>query len=54
MVTHDLDTLMALSDRVGVLADQHLAAIGPLQEVMHCDHPFIRKFFAGHTAPHKS
>lgn len=47
MVTHELDTLFALADRVAVLADQHLIALGPLKDVMNFDHPFIRKFFAG-------
>ena len=47
MATHDLDTLAALSDRVAVLADQHLLALGSLQEVMSTKHPFISKFFLG-------
>ncbi|MEO5573038.1 MAG: ATP-binding cassette domain-containing protein [Gammaproteobacteria bacterium] len=47
MVTHDLDTLIALVDRVAVLADQHIIALGAVKDVMHFDHPFIRKFFAG-------
>jgi phospholipid/cholesterol/gamma-HCH transport system ATP-binding protein len=47
MVTHDLDTMVALSDRVAVLADQQLVAIGPVAEVAHHSHPFIRSFFQG-------
>jgi phospholipid/cholesterol/gamma-HCH transport system ATP-binding protein len=47
MVTHDLDTFAALSDRVGVLADQKLVAIGTVREVAASDHPFIRNFFHG-------
>ena len=47
MVTHDLDTLVALSDRVGVLAEQKLVIIGELDEVAHHDHPFIHNFFQG-------
>jgi phospholipid/cholesterol/gamma-HCH transport system ATP-binding protein len=47
MVTHDLDTLVALSHRVAVLADQRLVAVGPLAEVAAIDHPFIRNFFRG-------
>jgi phospholipid/cholesterol/gamma-HCH transport system ATP-binding protein len=47
MVTHDLDTLIALSDRVAVLADQRLVAVGPIAEVARVDHPFIRNFFQG-------
>jgi phospholipid/cholesterol/gamma-HCH transport system ATP-binding protein len=47
MVTHDLDTLVALSSRVAVLADQRLVAIGGVREIAAHDHPFIRNFFQG-------
>jgi phospholipid/cholesterol/gamma-HCH transport system ATP-binding protein len=45
MVTHDLDTLVALTDRVAVLCDQRLVAVGPVAEVARADHPFICSFF---------
>ncbi len=45
MVTHDLDTLLAISDRIAVLYDQRLIAIGPVAEVKRNDHPFIHDFF---------
>lgn len=47
MVTHDLETLGAITDRVAVLADQKLVAIGTVREVAASDHPFIRNFFHG-------
>lgn len=47
MVTHDLDTLMALSSRVAVLADKHVIACDTLGQVVRVDHPFIREFFLG-------
>lgn len=47
MATHDVATLMALSDRVAVLADQRLIAVRPLWEIVDLDHPFIRNFFSG-------
>ena len=47
MVTHDLDTLNDLSDRVAVLADQHIMACGPVREVRSHPHPFVRNFFGG-------
>jgi phospholipid/cholesterol/gamma-HCH transport system ATP-binding protein len=47
MATHDLDTLVALSDRIAVLADQHIVALGSLRDVLHADHPFITNFFHG-------
>jgi phospholipid/cholesterol/gamma-HCH transport system ATP-binding protein len=47
MVTHDLDTLIALSSRVAVLCDQQIVAIGPLAEVVSNSHRFICNFFQG-------
>jgi phospholipid/cholesterol/gamma-HCH transport system ATP-binding protein len=48
MVTHDVDTLFALVDRVAVLADRRLVAVGTLAEVARQPHPFIHNFFLGH------
>ncbi|WP_454762539.1 ABC transporter ATP-binding protein [Cupriavidus campinensis] len=50
MITHDLDTLVALSDRVAVLADHKILAQAPLREVVKVDHPFIREYFLGERA----
>ncbi len=47
MVTHDLDTLHAACDRVAVLAEHHVIACGPLDEVRRTDHPWIQEYFAG-------
>ncbi|MES2535326.1 MAG: ABC transporter ATP-binding protein [Pseudomonadota bacterium] len=47
MVTHDLDTLFALSTMVAVLADKHVIAYGPPEEVITVQHPFIEEFFLG-------
>lgn len=47
MVTHDLDTLVALSDRVAVLCEQRLVIVGTLNEVVLDTHPFICNFFLG-------
>ena len=47
MVTHDVDTLFALVDRVAALADRRLVALGTLSEVAVVDHPFIHDFFLG-------
>ena len=47
MVTHDLDTLISLSNRVAVLCDQHIVAIGPLAEVVKNSHRFICNYFQG-------
>ena len=47
MVTHDLDTLVAAADRVAVLCDQRLLAVGPIREIAMLDHPFVYNFFRG-------
>ena len=47
MVTHDLDTLFALSTRVAVLADKRVITSGPPAEVAQFDHPFTHTYFQG-------
>ncbi|CAN7166410.1 ABC transporter ATP-binding protein [Massilia sp. LjRoot122] len=47
MVTHDLDTLFALSSRIAVLAEKHVLAVGPACDVLRVEHPFIKHFFLG-------
>lgn len=47
MVTHDLDTLFALSSRVAVLAEKRVLVTGTPQEVAQFQHPFITTFFQG-------
>ena len=47
MVTHDLDTLFALSTRVAVLAEKQVIVSGPPHEVTRFKHPFIQHFFLG-------
>jgi phospholipid/cholesterol/gamma-HCH transport system ATP-binding protein len=46
-VTHDLDTLTLLADRVAVLADQHIVASCTIDELGSMDHPFVCNFFNG-------
>ncbi len=45
LVTHDLDTMVDVCDRVGFLADGRLITIGPLETVLACDHPAALRFF---------
>ena len=47
MITHDLDSLYAITDRVAVLADQHVVAAAPVHALEHSDHPWIREYFLG-------
>jgi phospholipid/cholesterol/gamma-HCH transport system ATP-binding protein len=46
MVTHDLDTLFSICDRVAVLVDKKVRA-GTLEQMLHDDHPWIRAYFRG-------
>lgn len=50
MVTHDLDTIAALSTRVAVLAEKKVLVEGSLEEVMKVKHPFLDAFFHGERA----
>lgn len=45
MVTHDLYTLISLSDRIAVLADRNVVALGTPEVVMQHPHPFIQAYF---------
>jgi phospholipid/cholesterol/gamma-HCH transport system ATP-binding protein len=47
MVTHDLDTLFALSNRIAVLAEKKVLTVGTPREVIQVRHPFIDTFFLG-------
>ncbi len=47
MVTHDLDSLNRITDRVAVLADKKVSAIGPLEAVRNASHPWIHEYFSG-------
>ncbi|RAK63098.1 ABC transporter ATP-binding protein [Phenylobacterium kunshanense] len=47
MITHDLDSLYEITDRVAVLADKKVVATAPVAELEHSDHPWIREYFLG-------
>ncbi|HTP75213.1 MAG TPA: ATP-binding cassette domain-containing protein [Burkholderiaceae bacterium] len=47
MVTHDLDTMVALSTRVAVLAERKVLVAAPVEEVAGVDNAFIREYFLG-------
>ena len=50
MITHDLDLLWQVADRVAVLADGKVQGIGSMTELSHMEQPAIRKFFTGARA----
>ena len=47
LITHDLDTLYAICDRVAVLADKKVIAVGTIDELLATDHPWIQEYFRG-------
>ena len=47
MITHDLDLLWQVADRVAVLAEGKVQGIGSMAELSHMDNPAIRQFFDG-------
>jgi phospholipid/cholesterol/gamma-HCH transport system ATP-binding protein len=47
LITHDLDTLYAICDRIAVLADRKVVAVGTIPELLALDHPWIQKYFRG-------
>ena len=47
MITHDLDSLYAICDRVAVLVDKRIAIADSLPKVMEHPHPWIQEYFGG-------
>ncbi|TPG42429.1 ABC transporter ATP-binding protein [Sphingomonas koreensis] len=47
LITHDLDTLYAICDRVAVLADKKVIGVGTIDELLAMDHPWIQEYFNG-------
>ena len=50
LITHDLDTLYAICDRVAVMADHTVVVNAPLAEVEQFDHPWVQEYFHGARA----
>ncbi len=50
LITHDLDTLYAICDRVAVIADRKVVAAAPIAEIEQLDHPWVREYFHGPRA----
>lgn len=49
-VTHDLDSLNAICDRVAVLAEKRVFVAGTISELMAVDHPWVHEYFHGPRA----
>jgi len=50
MITHDLESLKTVCDRVGALADGKVVAAGPISAMLECDHPWVQSYFRGRRA----
>ncbi len=47
MVTHDLDSLFAICDRVAALGHGKVSAVGPISELLQSDDPWLKSYFHG-------
>lgn len=47
LVTHDIDTLYAVCDRVAILAEKRIYAVGTIAELLKIDYPWIQEYFLG-------
>jgi phospholipid/cholesterol/gamma-HCH transport system ATP-binding protein len=47
MVTHDLDSLHAICDRIAVLSDGKVIVEGPMEAMLACEHPWVKEYFRG-------
>src|SRR5262245_33893300 len=47
MVTHDLDSLYAICDRIAVLAEKKVLVTGTIEDMLTQEHPWIREYFHG-------
>ncbi|KUJ81091.1 ABC transporter ATP-binding protein [Ruegeria profundi] len=50
MVTHDLDSLYAICNRVAVLAEKRVLVEGRIEEMTKVDHPWVQEYFTGPRA----
>jgi phospholipid/cholesterol/gamma-HCH transport system ATP-binding protein len=50
MVTHDLDSLHTICDRIAVLAEKRVLLAGSMDEMLKEDHPWVREYFHGPRA----
>ncbi len=53
IITHDMDTLWRVPDRIAFLGDKRVLAVAPIRELIHNDNPIIKQYFnspRAHTA----
>jgi phospholipid/cholesterol/gamma-HCH transport system ATP-binding protein len=47
MVTHDLDSLNTVCDRIAALAGGKVVVAGPMAAMLACEHPWVKAYFRG-------
>jgi phospholipid/cholesterol/gamma-HCH transport system ATP-binding protein len=52
MVTHDLDSLSTICDRIAVLGDKRVLVEGSMADMVAYDHPWVKNYFCGPRARH--
>jgi phospholipid/cholesterol/gamma-HCH transport system ATP-binding protein len=50
MVTHDLDSLFSVCDRIAVLGNKKVLVEGTLEDMFACDDPWVQSYFKGKRA----
>jgi phospholipid/cholesterol/gamma-HCH transport system ATP-binding protein len=50
MVTHDLDSLATICDRIAVVGDKRILVEGPLERMLTDEHSWVRAYFRGPRA----
>jgi phospholipid/cholesterol/gamma-HCH transport system ATP-binding protein len=50
MVTHDLDSLHSVCDRIAVLAEGKVITTGPMSTMLASEHPWLKEYFRGKRA----
>jgi phospholipid/cholesterol/gamma-HCH transport system ATP-binding protein len=50
MVTHDLDSLFSVCDRIAVLGDKKVLVVGTVQDMLAYDDPWVKSYFRGKRA----
>nr|WP_091677659.1 ABC transporter ATP-binding protein [Methylocapsa palsarum] len=50
MVTHDLDSLYSICDRIAALAEGKVIAAGPIETMLASGHPWLKAYFHGKRA----
>ncbi len=50
MVTHDLDSLFSVCDRIAVLGDKKVKVAGTIEDMLASDEPWVKSYFRGKRA----